>query len=190
MLAIDDSHRATSASTTKVGSLLTAARRGDPAAMGELFVTVKPRVRAQVRRSIQDDVEIDDVVQRVFLAILRGLPEYRGEPAVETWIARKTASAVRRVFRRQNTRRSLKHELQLALQLRAAGAPEARLDARGRLHRLLGHLPEDLRRLVVLYHHEGWTHQEISADVGISLSTVSKQLALARRMLRDLAERT
>ncbi|MGH8287187.1 MAG: RNA polymerase sigma factor, partial [Steroidobacteraceae bacterium] len=53
------------------------------------------------------------------------------------------------------------------------------------IERLLATLPVGYRTVVILHDIEGFTHDEISAALGISQGTAKSQLARGRRALRD-----
>src|SRR5687767_15254679 len=48
--------------------------------------------------------DVDDVVQDVFLAVLKGLPRFRGHSTLSTWITRITINACRSHRRRRIVR--------------------------------------------------------------------------------------
>ena len=55
-------------------------------------------------------------------------------------------------------------------------------------HRALSDLPGATRSVLWLYHAEGYTHEEIAAAMGKSLSFSKSQLARGTRRLRALLE--
>src|SRR5689334_5882809 len=63
-------------------------RSGDEAAFQELVDRYKNLVFALVARTIQDRSRAEDLAQEVFLRIHRGLPYFRGEARLSTWIYR------------------------------------------------------------------------------------------------------
>src|SRR5438094_6252171 len=63
-------------------------RSGDERAFQELVDTYKGLVFALIARTIQDSSRAEDLAQDVFLRIHRGLPYFRGEARLSTWIYR------------------------------------------------------------------------------------------------------
>src|SRR5471030_2217999 len=63
-------------------------RRGDEGAFQELVDRYKDLVFALIARTIADRSRADDLAQDVFLRIHRGLPYFRGEARLSTWIYR------------------------------------------------------------------------------------------------------
>src|SRR3982074_372179 len=63
-------------------------RRGDEGAFQELVNRYKDLVFALIARTVQDRSRAEDVAQDVFLRVHRGLPYFRGEARLSTWIYR------------------------------------------------------------------------------------------------------
>src|SRR6266849_2801738 len=63
-------------------------RRGDEGAFQELVNRYKDLVFALIARTMQDRSRAEDVAQDVFLRVHRGLPYFRGEARLSTWIYR------------------------------------------------------------------------------------------------------
>src|SRR6266496_5001779 len=67
-------------------------RRGDEGAFQELVDRYKDLVFALIARTIQDRSRAEDLAQEVFLRVHRGLPYFRGEARLSTWIYRIVAN--------------------------------------------------------------------------------------------------
>src|SRR3982074_1057802 len=67
-------------------------RRGDEGAFQELVDGYKNLVYALIARTVQDRTRAEDLAQDVFLRIHRGLPYFRGEARLSTWIYRIVAN--------------------------------------------------------------------------------------------------
>src|SRR5439155_25731360 len=67
-------------------------RRGDEGAFQELVDRYKDLVFALIARTVQDRSRSEDLAQEVFLRIHRGLPYFRGEARLSTWIYRIVAN--------------------------------------------------------------------------------------------------
>src|SRR6187551_2547791 len=76
-------------------------RRGDEGAFQELVDEHKRLVFALIARVIPDRSRTEDAAQDVFLRIYRGLPYFRGESRLSTWIYRIVAN----VCAQEQTRR-------------------------------------------------------------------------------------
>src|SRR4249919_1148658 len=67
-------------------------RRGDEGAFQELVNQYKDLVFAIIARTARDASSAEDLAQEVFLRIHRGLPYFRGEARLSTWIYRIVAN--------------------------------------------------------------------------------------------------
>src|SRR5438132_6936102 len=72
--------------------LIERCRRGDEGAFQELVDRYKDLVFALIARTVQDRSRAEDLAQDVFLRIHRGLPYFRGEARLSTWIYRIVAN--------------------------------------------------------------------------------------------------
>src|SRR6266496_390023 len=67
-------------------------RRGDEVAFQELVDRYKDLVFALIARTVQDRSRAEDLAQDVFLRVHRGLPYFRGEARLSTWLYRIVAN--------------------------------------------------------------------------------------------------
>ena len=67
-------------------------RAGDEAAFQALIDRYKDLVFALIARTVQNRSRAEDLAQDVFLRIHRGLPYFRGEARLSTWIYRIVAN--------------------------------------------------------------------------------------------------
>src|SRR5512142_1429168 len=65
-------------------------RDGDDKAFASLVDQFKHLVYGLIGRTVLDRGRIDDLAQEVFLRVYRGLPYFRGESRLSTWIYRIT----------------------------------------------------------------------------------------------------
>ena len=156
---------------------------GDERAMRMLWNQHAPRVDAVVRRFASDPDLAQDIAQEVWIQIFRALPSWRGDAKLSTWIHRiainRTLNAVRRA--RPETLAEPIDDTTVPVE------PEAE-------HRLLAHSIEEAvrqlapgaRTVFLLHDVEGYTHEEIAAELGISVGGSKSQLFKARARLRRL----
>jgi RNA polymerase sigma-70 factor (ECF subfamily) len=55
---------------------------------GQLWEQLHTSIRGFVSRRVRNPADVDDVVQRVFLQVHRGLPSLRDEDRVHAWVYR------------------------------------------------------------------------------------------------------
>src|SRR5438094_10218593 len=85
-------------------------RQGDDTAFQELVDRYKDLVFALIARATQDRSRADDLAQEVFLKIHRGLPYFRGEARLSTWIYRIVANLCLQERGRRDAVVSLDHD--------------------------------------------------------------------------------
>src|SRR4051794_19407808 len=75
-------------------TLIDRCRQGDESAFRELVDQYKGLVFALVTRSISNRARAEEVAQDVFLKVYKGLPYFRGESKLSTWIYRIVINAL------------------------------------------------------------------------------------------------
>jgi RNA polymerase sigma-70 factor (ECF subfamily) len=159
------------------------AQEGDGAAMRELYTRYAPRVYAVVRRLAGDDALAEDWAQEAWVRAFRALPSFRGESRFSTWLHRIAVNSALHGRRWRDRRTG--SEVPLSIAPEPAGRAEQTV-LRLSIQRALDTLPEGMRRIVVLHDVEGYTHEEIGAELGITAGTSKSQLFKARAKLRRL----
>jgi len=169
-------------------ALLERCRGGqDEAAFGELVERYKDLVYGMVHRLSRDRSQVDDLAQDVFLKVHRGLPYFRGEAKLSTWIYRI-------VFNVCSQERSRTRPVELPLDPGDGRPPidPGRLDAafgdfelRDRLERAMAELPDNYRFLVAAHYLKGVDYKALAEALDIPIGTVKTHLHRAKRLLRE-----
>jgi RNA polymerase sigma factor (sigma-70 family) len=122
-----------------------------------------------------------DVMQDAFLCAFRRLGQYRGEAPFGHWLRSIVASEALMHLR------AGRRWLELFVSSEEIGAEGLVEDvADGDLERALALLPAVPRSVLWLYHVEGYTHAEIAALCGRTVSFSKSQLSRAHAKLRDV----
>ncbi len=162
-------------------------RRATPGSREALYHRYKRRVFGLALRIVGAS-DAEEVAQEAFIRIFRGLPKFRGDAALSTWIYRLAVNAALS----HRTRRAAARLPIEEAQAEADGEPQAteapRGDAvlRARLERALTKLPAGYRTVIVLHDVEGLEHEEIASILGCHVGTSKSQLHKARGKLREL----
>ena len=171
--------------------LIERCRTGDDTAFAELVDRYKDLVYGLIYRMVADRGLADDLAQDVFLKVHRGLPYFRGEARLSTWIFRIV----------QN----------VCVQARSGRPPDVPLDGiggdrpprqfgsedrafdsledRDRLDKALARLPPNYRMLVVAHYIKGVQYEALAEALNLPLGTVKTHLHRAKRRLRELLEK-
>src|SRR5579884_1106076 len=133
---------------------------------------------------MRGDASVDDVTQEALIAILRGLPSYRGEGSLKSWsdrvVVRVTFAFIRRLREDERTRAG---EAALETLVHPDAVPEA-FAARRELVRRLDALPYEQRHALVLHHVLGMTVPEIADELRAPAETIRSRLRLGKANLR------
>jgi RNA polymerase sigma-70 factor (ECF subfamily) len=159
----------------------------DDTAFGELVDRYKDLVYGMVLRLVPDRSQTDDLAQDVFLKIHRGLPYFRGEARLSTWIYRIVMNVCVQARSRPRTEVPLdRGPDRPPLDPGAADATFAGLELRDRLEKAIAQLPEHYRFLIAAHHLRGVQYEALAEALDIPLGTVKTHLYRAKRQLREL----
>jgi RNA polymerase sigma-70 factor (ECF subfamily) len=167
--------------------LIERCRSGDDAAFGQLVDRYKDLVFGLIYRFTWDRSAADDLAQDVFLKIHRGIPYFRGEARLSTWIFR----IVQNVAAEWRGRRVLEVPLdgqRPAAALAAVDGAFADMERRDRLQKAMDQLPPNYRLLISAHYLRGVQYDVLAEALNIPIGTVKTHLYRARRRLREILE--
>jgi RNA polymerase sigma-70 factor (ECF subfamily) len=180
-------------------SLVEETLAGSQLAFQLLVERYQGRMFALVRRYTKNPVEVEDIVQDVFLKAYSRLAGFQQQSSFYTWLVRIAINTALD-FKKRSGRSPVQgvedaDQALSALDLAAGGAraakcpaPDARLrqEEIARITReVLEHLPEIFKSVLILREFEGQTYQDIADVLGISIGTVESRLFRARARFRD-----
>ena len=162
-----------------------AAAGGDGEAFAVIMRTYAPRLRATAHQVLRDDQLVDDVLQDVFIAAYRGLPRFRGDAALSTWLHRITYTTCAQYLRR--ARRRAQFAGPATSDQRDPGVADHAevLGDRQRVRDALGRLPAEQRIVVLLVDRDGYDYRAAAKVLRIPRGTVASRLSVARTHLRE-----
>ena len=164
-------------------------RSGDEAAFQELVDQYKDLVFALIVRTVQDRSRAEDLAQEVFLRIHRGLPYFRGEARLSTWIYRIVANVCLLEQTRPRRTESLDDDRSRARTTTgAADRQYGDLELRDRLEKAIARLAPNYRLLIAAHYLQGVQYEELADALQLPLGTVKTQLHRAKQQLRRLLE--
>lgn len=189
--------------------ILARARHGDRRAFEELVRSHLPRVWRVVWRVLRHHEDTEDVVQEVFLAAHRALPDFRGESRFSTWLHR---IAVNRALNHLNLKGEKVRRETRSLEALEEGteqrpeigrttpletsipSPLQHLEMselKRRLTECLSRIPGAWRAVITLRVDGNHSYEEMARTLGLAVGTVRSRLARARLALRRcVAEET
>ena len=159
-------------------AVLARARTGDAAALESLYRAFEGPVYNVARRICRTTEDAEDVVQETFYEVCRSIGSFRGDGSLWGWIRTITSSKALMRLRRNKYRDTDELDDQVTPMRREDMA--LRMDLEAALERL----GETSRAVVWLHDVEGYTHEEIAAMMGKTVSFSKSQLARAHARLR------
>ena len=168
-------------------ALMRAVREGDLARLGILFDRYHGTLFDFLNRMTGNRHAAEDLVQEVFLRILKYRATYRDDASFQTWVFR--------IARNARTDYSLSRDSAQPLTEEAMQSPDGapgphdrlqqELDA-VRLRTALMTLREDRRELIVLARYQGLKHEAIAELLGIDSGAVKVRIHRALKELREI----
>jgi RNA polymerase sigma-70 factor (ECF subfamily) len=171
--------------------LIERCRQGSEAAFIELVDAFKGLVYGVIWRTTSDAARADDLSQEVFLKIHRGLPYFRGQARLSTWIYRivlNVCSEARLPAARETALDDIVPGTELARGVSTSDRAFGDLELRDRMEKALASLPPNVRFLVSAHYLGGQKYEELAVALDMPVGTVKTHLFRARRRLRELLE--
>jgi RNA polymerase sigma-70 factor, ECF subfamily len=157
---------------------------GDESALRAIWTQHAPRIDALVRRLVGDADQAADVAQEVWIQIFRALPGYRGDSQFSTWAHRIAVNRTLNALR--SLRRVGKMEVDIEEDSFSVEHDGDRTMLAQTIDEAVQKLSPGARHVFVLHDVEGYTHEEIATELGITSGGSKSQLFKARAKLRRL----
>ena len=146
-----------------------------------------PALKRLAHAYLARDVDREDLIQDIALAVWTAIPRFRGDSSERTWLYRIAHNVAITAATRTASRGRREQEISDVFEARSA-APDSEhqlLDEEKRrtLFEAVRALPAVDRHLVVL-HLEGLTHGEIEGVTGMSEGAIATRLSRIRGRLR------
>jgi RNA polymerase sigma-70 factor, ECF subfamily len=164
------------------------AQAGDLDAFEVLYRENAGRVYALcLRMRAGDKVDATELMQDVFVRAWRRLGTFRGDCAFSSWLHRLAVNTMLENARSETRREARVLPMDDTSRLPGA-AKGSSVEFRMDMEAAVASLPKGARLAFVLHDVEGYQHQEIAEQLGVSVGTVKAQLHRARRLLRAKLE--
>ena len=171
--------------------LITRCLAGDEAAFTQLVEQYQGLVFGVLSRTVTDRGRVEDLAQEVFLRVYRGLPHFRADSRLSTWIYRIAAN----LCAQERVPKGV-HEIPLdddspGPALRTAGTRDrtfGEIELRDRLDKAMARLPVRYRLLIAGHYFKEIQYEDLADVLELPIGTVKTHLHRAKRMLRRLLE--
>jgi len=179
------------------------AQGGDVEAFGRIYHAYAGRVHALCWRIAGNPQRAEDLTQEVFVRAWRNLHAFQGRSRFFTWLYRIAVNTAKNYLESQGRRppgSDMEIEgaelIESGDGLRDQATPERQMltnEIASTVHRVLEHLPPDLRTAITLREIEGMSYEEIAEVMDCPIGTVRSRIFRAREAidleLRPLLER-
>ncbi len=146
-----------------------------------------------VGRIVQQQEDVEDVCQEVFIKVFRKIKYFRGDSRLSTWIAKVAYNTSISYLRRK---RQGDHSYDEQPLLIAAEKDDSlnqkiveREEAKKYLMEFIETLPVQYRTVLTLFHLEEFSYREIEEITGMPEGTIKSYLSRARKLLKDKLEK-
>lgn len=166
-------------------------RQGHDAAFRELVDQYKGLVFALIARSVPNRARAEELAQDVFLKVHRGLPHFRGDAKLSTWIYRiaiNVLSQERPDLATASLDEIRPGEDEPRIRPSADDRTFADLALRDRLDKAIQRLPLAYQVIVNGHYLKGLKYEDLAEALHLPMGTVKTHLHRAKRQLRHLLE--
>jgi len=171
----------------------------NPLAFEELVNRYSMRVFTLANRVTKHKEDAEDVMQEVFVSVMRKITAFRGQSSFSSWIYRVTLNCALMRLRKRRQDKSISMEDMMS-QVLAVPNRVNTFNSEGESYRrrselsealtaAIEELPKDYRPVFILRDVDGFSSLEVSEMLGISVPAVKSRLHRARISLqRHLSE--
>lgn len=171
--------------------LLRRAQRGDPDAFEQLLTPLENKIWRVCWHYTGDREAASDCGQEAMIRIWKGLGNYRGDCAFETWVYRVAANCCMDWLRKKRRDRSesiepLKEQGFDPADEKARTEDQAvAADEHRQLRECIARLPEDQREALVMTQLEGIPYEVTAKRLGVTEGTVKSRVNRAKTKLKE-----
>ncbi len=176
--------------------LIDRCKSGDRASFDTLIRNYEKRVYNLAYRLSGSYDDANDISVDAFLRVYTAIKLFRGDSHFSTWLFRIVTNVYLDRRKRQKNKQHLSLEEYIELEENSvsrqiedpAPTPEEATQSKARtdlLQSAISSLPDYQRTMVILFHTEGLTYEEIAEVMQLPIGTVKSRLNRARLVLRE-----
>lgn len=173
-------------------------KRGN-AAFAQVVLTYQSRVRAFCIRMVRNTADADDLTQQTFLKVWQNLATFRGDTSFIAWTIRIARNLCIDLLRKSNRfiptdttepGNAFEHVTDDQSDYLSATAGMSALkvlenkETAEKVYDALDQMKVQAREILLLYHHQGLSYQEIATVLDIPQGTVMSRLFHARKAMQ------
>jgi len=157
-----------------------------PSQLEALYRRYGSLVLRRARSILGSDDLANDLMQEVFLRVIRRGDSFRGDASPSTWLYRITTNLCLNRLRDEKRR-----HLKLVAQHTSSASTEKKggQDLRIDLRRLLEELPKELSEVAIYYHLDGMDQKEIAEILAVPRRTIGHRLERFAKLAKQLLQK-
>lgn len=168
---------------------------GNPQAFRYLVKQYERLVFHVAGRLLNQQEDLEDVAQEVFIKVHQKLPSFRGDSKLSTWIATIAYRvSVNHLKKRKPDVDIGESQYELIQHSRVSDENPEQLTQKKELKEMVktmvDRLPEQYKTVLSLYHLEEYAYHEIVEITGLPEGTVKSYIFRARKMLKEMVEKS
>ena len=170
--------------------LVSGVLQGSPKHQAALYKQYSVPMFRVLLRFARDRAEAEDMMQEGFVRVFRDMLQFRGDGALGGWIRRiMVNTALSHLRRQRDFLRDTSDFSPFENRFHTDEDFASNLDAETLL-KYLQRLPPGYRAVFNLYAIDGFSHEEIAEQLGISIGTSKSQLFKAREFLKRILDKS
>ncbi|MEI8281716.1 MAG: sigma-70 family RNA polymerase sigma factor [Armatimonadota bacterium] len=173
------------------------AQKGDQNSLNELIRKYQDRAYVYAYRLTRNQEDACDVVADAFLRVNNAIKNFKGNSSFSTWLYRIVTNCYLDRRKRDRSRSTVSLDANLTVdneevtrEIEDPGdTPDETAERNQRevmLQKALGKLPEFQKAMIIMFHAEQQTYEEIAEALDLPLGTVKSRLNRARISLREI----
>jgi RNA polymerase sigma factor (sigma-70 family) len=163
--------------------------RGDMQAFTQLIRQHERLVAHMISRLVKNDEEREELCQDVFLKVYEKLGEFNFQSKLSTWIATIAyRHAINHMRKNKIPFSEIPEEESFSAYFVNEESPESLMEEKDLdvfVLKLVDELPVNYKTVLILYHQEGMTYEEIGAVTNMPEGTVKNYIFRARTLLKE-----
>jgi RNA polymerase sigma-70 factor (ECF subfamily) len=182
--------------TAEDGAIISRYQRGSKAAFNELVARHRQRAYHYASRLTNNPDEAADIVAETLIRVYRSLEGFKGESSFTTWLYRIEKNCFLDLRKKANARPCVSlddcvqgDEHQFGMQVTddhdSAHECVEKRERLGAIEAAMKHLPEHQRSILMMYHAQSMSYEDIASTLGLPIGTVKSRLNRARLSLRN-----
>ncbi|WP_066506685.1 RNA polymerase sigma factor [Abyssisolibacter fermentans] len=149
----------------------------------------KNRVFSMAYSYTKDYVEAQDLAQEIFIKVFKGINNFRFDSKFSTWLYRVAVNLCIDWAKKKRLKIVDDSEKLLAKVIDNKNLPQECIlenEQKQDVHKAISELPEIYKSVIILYHFNNISYNQISTILDIPVKTVETRLYRARRKLKEI----